>query len=150
MIRRYLGWAPVALCTLLLLLMSPNIPVSAAPEEAFERTAKHFETWVGPEGAICDFGGVTLEIPAGALEGSQRITADVVRPRGTHGKARALSETFDLGPDRIRFGKPVRIHFRVNPRELPDMPGARVCLNRLSLTFRHGSHNTRGLRFSRA
>ncbi|KYF76640.1 hypothetical protein BE11_11925, partial [Sorangium cellulosum] len=83
------------------------------------------------EGAVLSFAGATIEIPAGALEQTTRVT---IRPlvRGeVQPMGRAMSNVtpegraFRFGPHGLKFKKPVKLTLPLDGERLPSGAGAR-------------------------
>jgi alpha-tubulin suppressor-like RCC1 family protein len=62
-------------------------------------------------------GDATVEIPAGALSGTTRVSVETVEPGPAD--ARVVGEVYDFGPDGTTFASPVTITLKYDPQDLP-------------------------------
>ncbi|WP_437631897.1 SpvB/TcaC N-terminal domain-containing protein [Sorangium sp. So ce854] len=105
---------------------------SAAPGALVVDEGAPYGAVVSPEeGAVLSFAGATIEIPAGALEQTTRVT---IRPlvRGeVQPMERAMSNVtpegraFRFGPHGLKFRKPVKLTLPLDRERLPSGTGTR-------------------------
>ena len=87
-------------------------PVSPGDEVSAEITAA--------EGGEITLGGVTANIPAGALADDTEITIEVLDKADQPGADDIVADVFDFGPDGTTFEKPVTLEFDVGSLDVPN------------------------------